>query len=477
MGAEKSFYKTIALFTILITPPLALQFKSLLSSPSKYQKIIMALVPSSSGDPAFAQQGSLDWVALANMSVTFPVAVLGRLSRAGLEPVTAVVAQGLFFHIPIGIHGQEVLKRAMAGLKAYGSFGDVVWFGVGVRHILRELTATSQGASGVAITAALSEGFSKDFAAAVLYELAKLMGSPVELTPSYAQWQNYVQACSSLFCSIKFGERINQLARIFGVQTIKSGIGAERRLQASGPRRVAEFLHGIGTIQTQKNESIEVRGGMTCLWGYVLCEVVLGLRVQICGNLPGGFGVAAENFDPASENCQVRFVVDTSVSTNAIVQTSRTYSLHAGGKFPKRLFKHEGVDLNWRIPLDCVLGSLYGDEFLLQLEKCTDDLGVMLACHALIRHHSPRSRLYLRYPSPVSLLNQFVYKVPDLRRAHLKAEAHVSQMLQDWQDNHGEAWDVSRGKAVEVASQRAEAEHKFVCESFLGGYVEAFDRV
>lgn len=47
--------------------------------------------------------------------------------------------------------------ESMGKLKSFSAFGDVVWFGVGVRHVLRSLVNTSQGASCVALCAALAE--------------------------------------------------------------------------------------------------------------------------------------------------------------------------------------------------------------------------------------------------------------------------------------------------------------------------------
>lgn len=41
----------------------------------------------------FTQQGSLDWVALGRMQYSTSVAVLARLSKAGIDPLTLAVGQ------------------------------------------------------------------------------------------------------------------------------------------------------------------------------------------------------------------------------------------------------------------------------------------------------------------------------------------------------------------------------------------------
>ena len=113
-----------------------------------------------------------------------------------------------------------MLSDAMAGLKACSSFGDVIWFGVGVRHILRVLVQTSQGASLVALCAALSEGHNIPTSALVLHEMAKRFGSPSELTPSFAQWQALVKVCASTFCHTTLSIQINQILRLAGYDTL-----------------------------------------------------------------------------------------------------------------------------------------------------------------------------------------------------------------------------------------------------------------
>jgi hypothetical protein len=102
----------------------------------------------------------VDWVSVSETTFTASVAVLGRLSNAGLEPLTVAIAQAMSTNILIGIYGEKRLQEVISSLKAFSSFGDVIFFGIGVRHVLRTLVQTSQGASSVALVAALTEGHS-----------------------------------------------------------------------------------------------------------------------------------------------------------------------------------------------------------------------------------------------------------------------------------------------------------------------------
>lgn len=124
----------------------------------------MSLVQPGQSSSSFAQQGSVDWVAVSQTTFSASVAILSRLSRAGLQPLTVAIAQALSINIPIGIHGEKQLNSAVTGLKAFGSFGDVIFFGFGVQHVLRGLVQTSQGASSVALVASLTEGHSTVYA-------------------------------------------------------------------------------------------------------------------------------------------------------------------------------------------------------------------------------------------------------------------------------------------------------------------------
>lgn len=124
----------------------------------------MSLVQRGQSSSNFAQQGTVDWVAVSQTTFSASVAILSRLSRAGLQPLTVAIAQALSINIPIGVHGEKQLNNAMSGLKAFGSFGDVIFFGFGVQHVLRVLVQTSQGASSVALVASLTEGHSTMYA-------------------------------------------------------------------------------------------------------------------------------------------------------------------------------------------------------------------------------------------------------------------------------------------------------------------------
>ncbi|CAD6569916.1 MAG: hypothetical protein ASARMPRED_003311 [Alectoria sarmentosa] len=221
----------------------------------------VALVPLSdtTGSPStFSQQGTIDWTALGRMQLSASVAIVGRLAAAGIESLTVAVGQILCNRVPIGAHGEKVLMESMGKLKSFSAFGDAVWFGIGIRHVLRSLVHTAQGASCVALCAALAECNSRKASALVLYEMAKRSGSPQELSPSVSQWEAMIKTCSSIFTPSTFGIRVQQLLRLGGYNVASD--------EASDPRDIADALFAVGSVATGETACIKISGVASCVW-------------------------------------------------------------------------------------------------------------------------------------------------------------------------------------------------------------------
>jgi len=283
----------------------------------------MELTPSgsSSSSAVFAQQGTIDWTKLSSSTFSATVSILGRLSANGLEPLTVAVAQAMFLQIPIGPHGEKALRNSMSTLKSFSSFGQVLWFGVGVRNILHSLVQTSQGAASVALAACLTETHSAEFSASVFYEIAKLMGNPAELSPSFQQWEQYVRVCSGIFADTHFAHRVAQVARLAGLVPNEYWTASN----ITQPRSLADLIILLGRVKTGQLESIDVVGsGLECCWVACYCDFLLGLRVMTSGNTGE---VISQNYDPTKDQAQV-FVCFTSYSTSGIIKRSQTIDIN-----------------------------------------------------------------------------------------------------------------------------------------------------
>lgn len=316
-----------------------------------------ALVPSGAqgtGGPSFAQQGTVDWVALSQSQWSASIAILGRLSSAGIEPLTVAVGQAICSRISLGIRGEKLLRDSMANLKACSSFGDVVWFGVGVRHILRVLVQTSQGASLVALCAALSESHNLSTSALILSEMTKRSGSPKELTPSFAQWEALVRVCSSTFIQTTLGIRIDQMLRLTGCDLRENTTGL-----AGHPQDLAEILSAIGKVTSGDLVNIHVVGGPACSWLAVFSDFVLGLRVSVRA---GEGRTVFVNFDPSTAQVQIDFEISNGLPEDRIACVGRSFSLRNGASFIRNFIHGNtepfiGGKLSWSSMLSDTFGA------------------------------------------------------------------------------------------------------------------------
>ena len=320
------------------------------------------------------------------MQLSASVAIVGRLAAAGIESLTVAVGQVLCNRIPIGAHGEKVLMESMGKLNSFSAFGDVVWFGIGVRHVLRSLVQTSQGASCVALCAALAECNSRETSALILYEMTKRSGSPHDLSPSTSQWTALVKTCSSIFAPSTFGIRVQQLLRLGGYDSTSD--------EACDPRDVADALFAIGSVATGESAQVKISGIVSCVWIAAYADYVMGLRVRVES---GEANVLWMNFSEAKGDAQVTFSVNSKESsggsTTALQAIFRTVSVSGGQNFiceTLDLPENHQSFIGGRVAWDSVLHELFGrDLFVLCPSHETNVYEVDESDDADIRHISP----------------------------------------------------------------------------------------
>jgi hypothetical protein len=152
------------------------------------------------GGSEFSQQGSMDWVALSKSTMSYSVEMLARMSRANVDMITVVMGQVISSGFQLKPDAQKRLFESLSNLKSFASYGKVIWFGFGIKHVVKDLSETEQGAACVGLCACLSVSYDTYFAAEVLRELCKIRRSPSDFHQRIA----LVNVCAGSIASSPF---------------------------------------------------------------------------------------------------------------------------------------------------------------------------------------------------------------------------------------------------------------------------------
>jgi hypothetical protein len=310
----------------------------------------------------FSQQGTIDWAALGQMQFSASVAVLGRLAAAGIDSLTIAFGQAMCCRIPLGVHGEAVLHESMKKLVAFSSFGNVIWFGVGVRHVLRDLVQTSQGSALVALSGALNEGYTARVSALVLAEIAKLSGGPRDLTPSFTQWKGLVEVSGSVFNDSTLGVRIQQMTKLGGFSD---------DTMPSHPTDLAQAILQIGKVVNGNLERVSIQGGAACGWLAAWADFVLGLRVRVNSSQDTTLFV---NYDIRKMDAQLHLTYsEDDVNSSSIWSAAETTVVRSGRDFLIACFRQQedccsdadydfvGGRVEWRTMFQSCFGTDFSD--------------------------------------------------------------------------------------------------------------------
>ncbi|KJR86287.1 uncharacterized protein SPSK_02850 [Sporothrix schenckii 1099-18] len=83
-----------------------------------------------------------DWAQLATTTDTFPVPILARLAAADVSPLAVVVARNIAFNFHLSRDGHSRLTGALGNLMSYSGLGNAIYFGIGIKHIIRISSVT-----------------------------------------------------------------------------------------------------------------------------------------------------------------------------------------------------------------------------------------------------------------------------------------------------------------------------------------------
>ncbi|OAL54580.1 hypothetical protein IQ07DRAFT_640085 [Pyrenochaeta sp. DS3sAY3a] len=223
----------------------------------------------------FPQQGQVDWVSLSGSTIRFSLGVLSRLSAASIDPYTLTVGHFIGGSFELSSTGRKNMQSALSQLKSFGGLGEVLWFGFGIKNVVRSISVTEEGATLVALCAALSECFPDDLSAEILAELLKAKGD-FHPTPAVSEWGNLIRACSGIFSTTSFPIRAETLMSMY-VPAEQAGTYSAR----PGASSMADTLTGLGNVSRGIWSSITIIGCREAGWIAALAEWLFGLTVII----------------------------------------------------------------------------------------------------------------------------------------------------------------------------------------------------
>ena len=232
---------------------------------------------SGAGNAAFAQQGTVDWTALSRSSFTFSVEVMSRFSKAGVEMITCAMGQALCSQFNVPPEGQQRVTDAISKLKAYSSYGQVLWFGFGVKHIVRSLCETKQGATCAALCACLRVSYSTEMSARVLSVLCDQLLLSDGLSPAIAQWGALIDVCSGALSPSKFPNTVDGFCRLAFTDRQRHS----QYHKATTADALARALAELSKVSNGSVSSITFEGGYDCGWIAAVAEWLLCLKVKV----------------------------------------------------------------------------------------------------------------------------------------------------------------------------------------------------
>ena len=285
-----------------------------------------------------------------------------------MEPWTAMYAQVVLGTFQLSTKGETRLNEALGKLKSFGSAGDLMYFGFGVKHIVRTLAESREGMTTVAICAAMAEIHGSWMSAFIVQEYAKLYsaGAPGNLVPSYRQWEALVKSCSGVLSQSPFGLVFEFFKRLNPQRGGPKDFCGE-------PKHVADALDGLAKISNGLMKSMVLKGNSECGFLAATAQWLFDLRVVV-QNSSGNIVYPSTGADVDTYQLMIIYCDD--------IGTSETVSRVGGAyyiKHPHEIFAPDSLNyvfLSGRVEWATALRDTFGSSAnkLLQVPTILGDL-------------------------------------------------------------------------------------------------------
>lgn len=385
-------------------------------------------------NPEFTQQGSVDWVDLSRSSIQFSLGILSRLSAASVDPYTITVGHFLGNTFELSKTGRVNIENSLSRLKCFGGVSDVLWFGFGLRHLIRSLSGTEQGALLVALCAALSECFSDDPAAEILHEMTK-QTVKLRMLPAVSEWRALVKCCAGIFATTAFPLRMETFMQLRNFQDLQVYDAT------ASPASIADALVGVGNVSRKLWASITILGGREAGWIAAVSEWLFNLTVMIVdqeGNLKYTNCVS-------QQSPQVKIVYTNSSGGgphSALQVTDKTFDLRTAVdlfRMPNLAWEHSKLPpVSGRVRWDECLSVTFGQQFE-KLMRHNLIVGTLIGSAARIFEAIARAekgvpyaeleqnQLYLESAYGAGFIQRALHWLPELKRA---SQSHIHSAME-----------------------------------------------
>ncbi|KAH7178852.1 hypothetical protein DER46DRAFT_633456 [Fusarium sp. MPI-SDFR-AT-0072] len=307
----------------------------------------------------FEQQGFIDWVQIARMSVSVPIPILARVTAANISPLTIVVGQEMTSLFRLSTTGHERLIRALGELKSFSAIGDAIWFGFGIKHIVRVLAETGKGLTCLMLCTCLSEIHPPKTCSEILIRFADVCDAPDHLCPSASQLLNLVGACSGTLKSTTFACIAEQFMAFH-----RPYVNDEYMDEAAD---VARALLAVARVSSGVLSSITLTGGRSCGW----------IAAISAGN--------ATIYKSTTNDDSIRLLViyGTAQSSNQVQVNSTAYFINSVDKVMSSYKQRFDSIISGTAPWNNCLFTTFGDSFT-RLLGAKQDFGRLMGAAARV---------------------------------------------------------------------------------------------
>ena len=306
-------------------------------------------------DPAFAQQGQVDWVALSKVSIPMTVATLKRLSGAGVQEITHVGAVQLGTRFNLADIGYQRVYEAIERADFASAFGNVAYFGFGYRSYMRFLADSLSGTKFIALCASLSEAHSEEVAARVISCLWTVVGYPEDYQPSLPQFRCLVKACAGVLAPTTFGETVGIM---LGPHRERERTGTF--IEASDPTEIARALHGLFEISKGVRTRITIVGRADCGFIAAIAYWLFDFKIYVQDSHGHDMFISAQTGDEA----QVRIMYREDQQSSSMIVSQSTFVLNEPSNLLRYLPDENLRYIRSRVPWSHCLISTFGKSFV-----------------------------------------------------------------------------------------------------------------